>query len=221
MESVRGGDGASLRGVGIFTGLYLLASCGMAFERGNQEFYFYIAVMVVLIAVVGCVHWRVGLTNATLWALSAWGLAHMAGGLLAVPDSWPVSGPHRVLYSLWLVPDRLKYDQVVHAFGFGVTTWVCWQALRAALPQARPTLGLLVLCAAAGMGFGALNEVVEFVATLLVPETNVGGYVNTGWDLVSNLVGSAAAAVWIRLAWRPSPGGLAGSSDAARLEPRG
>ena len=48
------------------------------------------------------------------------------------------------------------------------------------------------------MGFGALNEVVEFAATLSVPETNVGGYVNTGWDLVSNLVGCITAAILIR-----------------------
>jgi hypothetical protein len=56
-----------------------------------------------------------------------------------------------------------------------------------------------VLCAAGGMGFGALNEVVEFVAVLTLPETNVGGYENTGWDLVANLVGCVLAAVLIRL----------------------
>jgi len=68
---------------------------------------------------------------------------------------------------------------------------------------ARPG-GLLVLCAAAGMGFGALNEVIEFAATILVPETNVGGYMNTGWDLVSNLVGCVLAAVIIRLTYNRS-----------------
>ncbi|MFV1996026.1 MAG: hypothetical protein ACC661_11380 [Verrucomicrobiales bacterium] len=47
------------------------------------------------------------------------------------------------------------------------------------------------------MGFGALNEVVEFVATLTLPNTNVGGYVNTGWDLVANLLGCALAALII------------------------
>ncbi|MFO0896121.1 MAG: hypothetical protein U0836_01725, partial [Pirellulales bacterium] len=63
----------------------------------------------------------------------------------------------------------------------------------------QPTFGMLLLCAAAGMGFGALNEVVEFAATLLVPETNVGGYENTGWDLVSNMIGAftAAAGIWL------------------------
>jgi hypothetical protein len=47
------------------------------------------------------------------------------------------------------------------------------------------------------MGFGAANEVVEFLATRVLPETNVGGYENTGWDLVANTVGSLAAAVLI------------------------
>jgi len=106
-----------------------------------------------------------------------------------VPEAWPINGDIRVLYSLWLIPQRLKCDQVVHAYGFGVTTWVCWQGLRAAIrhrggdatptPLGSPrrgTFGLMVLAATAGMGFGALNEVVEFAATLLVPETNVGGY---------------------------------------------
>jgi hypothetical protein len=61
-----------------------------------------------------------------------------------------------------------------------------------------PTFGLLVLAAAAGLGFGALNEVIEFVATLTMPETNVGGYVNTGWDLVANTVGATVAVLLIR-----------------------
>jgi hypothetical protein len=68
----------------------------------------------------------------------------------------------------------------------------------------RPSLGLMVLAAAAGMGLGALNELVEFVATLLIPETNVGGYLNTGWDLVANFVGASFAAAVIYL--RGSPG---------------
>jgi hypothetical protein len=113
-----------------------------------------------------------------------------------------------VLYNLWLIRGALKYDQVVHAYGFGVTTWLCWQALQAAVagragcPRAAvvPTFGLMVLCAAGGMGFGALNEVVEFIATLTLPQTNVGGYMNTGWDLVANAVGAngTAALIYMR-----------------------
>jgi hypothetical protein len=57
----------------------------------------------------------------------------------------------------------------------------------------------IVFCA--GMGLGALNEVVEFVAVLTMPKTNVGGYVNTGWDLVANAVGALVAVVAIRVFW--------------------
>jgi len=183
----------------LFTVAYMIAAIGGAFSRGNMEFLIYIAVMLILMGVVGFVHHRVRLSIAALWALSAWGALHMAGGLVPVPESWPINGDIRVLYSWWIIPNRLKYDQIVHAYGFGVTTWVCWQAIRAAVRpfgELKPTFGVLTLCAAGGMGFGAANEIIEFVATL-VTTTNVGGYNNTGWDLVSNMVGAVIAAVAI------------------------
>lgn len=55
-----------------------------------------------------------------------------------------------------------------------------------------PPLGMLTLFRAASKGFGGLNEVIEFFLTLTLPETNIGGYINTGWDLVSNLDGVTA-----------------------------
>jgi hypothetical protein len=174
-----------------FTGAYLAAAAVGAFVSGNAEFLYYIAVVLLLAGGVIAVHLRARFPAALLWCLSLWGAAHMAGGLVPVREG-------QVLYNLWLLPGRLKYDQLVHALGFGVTTWACWEALRRALADPRPRTGPLVLCAAAGMGFGALNEVVEFVAVLVLPETNVGGYENTGWDLVSNLVGAIAAAAAIR-----------------------
>ncbi len=193
------------RGLIAFTAAYLLAAVGGAMASGNKEFVFYIVVMLVLIAAIGLVHRRVGLSHGLLWALTVWGFLHMAGGLVPVPAHWPYNPPNAVLYSLWLIPDLLKYDQIVHAYGFGVTTWLCWQALRSAARDLdggplRATGGVLTLCAAGGMGFGAFNEVIEFIATLTMPNTNVGGYINTGWDLVANLIGCGFAALWIR--WR-------------------
>ena len=193
----------SLWPVAIFTATYLSAALIFALIRGNAEFLFYIAVMLILIGIVWTVHQAVGLSTGVLWGLSIWGLAHMAGGLLVVPAGWAVSSDSRVLYTLWLIPGRLKYDHVVHAYGFGMTTWVCWQGLRSAIQRRggtpNPTFGLMVLAATAGLGFGALNEIVEFVATLSLPETNVGGYLNTGWDLVANLFGAtvAATSIWL------------------------
>lgn len=189
-----------------FNAAYLLLATVAALSAGNGEFVFYLAVMLLLGGAVLVVHQRVQLSLGVLWGLSLWGLAHMAGGLVPVPNEWPINGDIRVLYSLWLIPGTLKYDHLVHAYGFAITTWLCWEGLRRIIAHhqqlpassVRPTPGMLVLCAAAGMGFGALNEVVEFIATLTMPQTNVGGYVNTGWDLVSNLAGCLIAAILIR-----------------------
>lgn len=189
-----------------YTLIWLIASVLL----GNAEFLFYVAVMAALIVLVAWVHLRVRFHLAALWGLAVWGLLHMAGGLMPIPEAWPRGGESPVLYNLWLIPGWLKYDQLVHAYGFGLTTWICWQGLQRAFErrhaEVSPSLGLLTLCASAGMGLGAANEVVEFAATLLLPGTNVGGYQNTGWDLVANLIGCVLAAVAIRVAWQATGG---------------
>jgi hypothetical protein len=189
----------------VFTLCYLVPFGAICLRGGNREFILYLGVMVVLIAAVGWLHTVVRLNVFTLWGLSLWGLAHLAGGLVNIPESWPYEDAP-VLYDWWLIPQRLKYDQVIHAYGFGITTWMCWQGLARECERRGvavvPSLGLLTLCFAAGMGFGALNEVVEFTAVLTIPNTNVGGYVNTGWDLVANAAGCLIAVTMIGFASR-------------------
>lgn len=197
---------ARLGPLALFTGCYLLVAVAASLHFGNKEFLFYIITMLLLIASVMGIHRRMPLRSEHLWALSWWGLAHMAGGLWPLPELARIDGGQRVLYSLWLVPGWLKYDQLVHAYGFAITTWICWHGLHQHLlarsdAPIQPTLGLLTLAAAGGMGFGALNEVIEFIAVLTIPNTNVGGYENTGWDLVFNLIGCLIAVMMIRRRW--------------------
>ena len=183
---------------------YLTVAVVGAVATGNAEFVIYIGILVVLFGLLAALHRSVRLPTALLAALSVWGGLHMAGGLVPVPDSWPIDGDKAVLYSWYVLPlpfgGRLKYDQIVHAYGFGTTTWVVWVCLARSLAARglapRPTKGLLLIAAAAGCGFGALNEVIEFGATL-VTETNVGGYLNTALDLVANLCGATIAAILI------------------------
>lgn len=59
------------------------------------------------------------------------------------------------------------------------------------------TISILVVMA--GFGVGALNEMIEFTATVLVPETGVGGFINTSLDLVSDFVGAVLAMIYIQL----------------------
>lgn len=54
----------------------------------------------------------------------------------------------------------------------------------------------------AGLGVGALNEIIEFFATVVVPETGVGGYENTALDLVADLIGALSATTLIAVTRR-------------------
>jgi len=199
----------------VFAAVCLGIATTVSLMTRGYEFLFYIAVMVLVMWVVVHVHRRVGLSLASLWALNIWGAAHMAGGMLPLP------APTGVLYNLWLIGHLdghgIKYDQLVHAYGFGITAWVCWQCLRARLAVPTPTLGMAVLCTLSGMGLGALNEVVEFAATKLVEKTNVGDYDNNMWDLTFNMIGAvvAGATIWTRGRRDRSGSPVLHSSDAA------
>ena len=186
-----------------FTTAYVLAFLGYFILISNREFVGYIATMVVLVLLVAWIHRSAQLPMTLLWALSGWGLAHMAGGGIRVGDG--------VLYNLVLVHlagsgelTILKYDQVVHFYGFGITAWLLWCLLRHNFPALRGTKTILIFPALASMGLGAMNEIVELTAVLTVPNTNVGGYFNTALDLVANGSGAVVAMIVIAL-WQHSP----------------
>lgn len=183
--------------LGSFVAAYLIAFSIVAIIHWNYEFIFYGIVLLLEIAAVAWMDRRVRFSTAVLIALAFWGLIHMMGGTLPIPES--VTEPTRppVLYNLRLNPWLPKYDQVVHAFGFGVATWAAAEALERILTPGKRGVGLFFALIFIGMGLGAMNEVIEFAATHIMPGTNVGGYDNTGWDLVSNGAGAViAAACW-------------------------
>lgn len=180
----------------------------VALGRSNVEFLLYIGVILVVMAWILVKQRSVQFDLAILWGLTIWGMMHLAGGNLRV------SGDS--LYSLELLPlmprlSILRYDQVVHMFGFGVATLVCYHLLkpylRAGINRTRTLLGLVALM---GCGIGAINEIIEFVVVQIVPETGVGGYENTMLDLIFNLLGGILAIVWIALGQRPALAGPTG-----------
>ena len=112
----------------IFSAIYILAFAALAIGKGNAEFVMYTVVVVLAAALMVFLDAKVTrIPGWILWCLSAWGLAHMLGGNLPLTRS---DGEPIVLYSLWLIPFNategyLKYDQVIHAFGFFTSTCVC------------------------------------------------------------------------------------------------
>jgi uncharacterized membrane protein YjdF len=163
----------------------------------------------VLVAVAGVATAGFGVFGV---GITTWAVAHLAGGLVELDGD-------RVLYNAVLLP-HLRYDNVVHFFGFGIAGVAAWEALapRLAGRDVDPVaVGITVWLF--GMGIGALNEVVEFAIALNVEDSNVGGFLNTGRDLVANMLGAAAAALVVVRRVRsagvaairsPSHGGSAG-----------
>ena len=86
-----------------FTLAYTGAAGVGVVATGDREFLVYLAVVGALTAVVVGLHRRVGFSPALLWGLSLLGAAHMAGGLVRLPEGWPVDGrPVRMERPPWL-----------------------------------------------------------------------------------------------------------------------
>lgn len=116
--------------------------------------------------------------------LAVLALGHMAGGLVTVGGD--------VLYNAHPTIRVLQYDHVFHATASSVAAVVVWLYVSEELTS---RAGAMVVAVLGGLGVGALNELVEFLATLAHHGTHVGGYRNTGWDLLSNAVGATSATV--------------------------
>lgn len=178
----------------LFVIIYMSLCSLAALNQGNTEFLMYAVMMVVFITVLVYLHRLVGFSRAALWLLTIWGFLHMMGGTVPIPESLAPDGGSPVLYSLRYHPWLPRYDQITHAFGFFGATVASYESARSLLGAPR-NIHLAITAGLMGMGLGAINEVLEFAATR-VTDTNVGGYVNTGWDLVSNSIGCIAGAIW-------------------------
>ena len=193
-----------LRYIAAFVLAYMAAGVSYAVINGNQEFTFYAVVMVVLIAVTLFMDKRVTFSPAVLWALAFWGLFHISGGILPIPEAITEPNKSQVLYNMRLFPWFPKYDQIIHVYGFGLTVFITYEALSAhvkaryGIETLQVNAAVIAILVLTSMGLGCVNEIIEFLATLSLPETNVGGYINTGWDMVSNTVGAILAVIYLR-----------------------
>lgn len=179
--------------------LALIAGFGSLFLRmQNIEFVIYVGVIVFFLCLVGVSINRVDYTLASLVGLTIWSALHLAGGGVTVGEGR--------LYDVMLI--RIsetfpiwRYDQLVHIWGFGASTLVAFSLLKPSLKDPRKNpVALGIILVMAGLGMGALNEIVEFVVSSIIPRSGVGGYINTALDLCADLVGAILALLYIR--WR-------------------
>jgi len=159
----------------------------------NYEFLAYAGTIALVTAVLfGTLRWTRFSTGIIL-GVTIWGLLHMLGGSIVTTDG--------VLYAyrIWPFFDGgadfyiLKFDQVVHAFLYGVVGLMFLHLLREIVGIKTHQVLIAGTAIFAAAGFGIINEIIEFLAEVNLQNTGVGGYENTVLDLIFNLSGAAVA----------------------------
>jgi len=165
--------------------------------KGNYEFLFYLFVVIILMFIIYKSNKTVKYPMYVLWNLYVWALLHLAGGNLSVAGSRLYDF---IIFNIVGEPyNILKYDQAVHTYGFFVATLAIYYVLKPLLkPKHNHWTALAIVVVMAGLGLGALNEIIEFMATVITPSTGVGGYINNALDLVTDLIGAVIAWIYLK-----------------------
>jgi len=182
-----------------FTIVYTLAAGFYFASIGNTEFLGYIAVIIFLLVLGGCVLTHQCVPSWLLMMLSLVGLFHLLGAAVLVHGDilynyvpFPIENPSGLTF--------IKFDQIVHTYGTMVAALLMYYFLR------RDTsfhwLGIMVFSILGASGIGALNEIIEFLAKMNVPNTDVGGYYNTAVDLCVNLFGACLGTLAGFMFWK-------------------
>lgn len=173
-----------------FTLTYAAAFATFGAAAGQRRVVAYLLVLGVTAGIACAAHRVVRFTPAVCWALSLAGLLHLVGGLVPSPQE---GAP--VFYETWLLPGALKYDQAVHATVSAVLTFAAMQVVRRRL----------ALAACVAFSLGLVNEAFELASAMRFHDAYVGGFENTYWDVVFNVVGIVAASLWLYLTGERSP----------------
>jgi putative membrane protein len=177
----------------VFTALYVAVFAALFIRDFNAEFIAYVAVIIVIFALLYGTLDKTRIPVSILAGLSVWGLLHMMGGSVQTADG--------VLYNWKMLPFYdgggefyiLKFDQFVHAYLYAVVALLFLHLLRHYFGNRHSQALIGFIAVSAAMGVGALNEIIEFIAVLTVPDNNVGGYYNTAIDIVFNFIGALLA----------------------------
>lgn len=161
----------------------------------NHEFLIYAVTVVVLVGVIYKTDRYFRYERPGLWMFNGWLILHILGGLASYQG---VRFYDLILLDLVGEPYHiLKYDQFVHFYCYAVIAILMWSVVR---KLARADASVAVVCVVnvlAASSLGAVNEIVEFLAVVLLDSQGVGGYTNTAIDLVANLLGAIAGTLWM------------------------
>lgn len=177
-----------------FTLVYLLVFTTVAITNKNWEFLYYILIMSIFLLIILRQQKKIKLHTPLLTGLSIVGLIHLLGGTIYFNNMR--------LYDVWIIPDFLKYDNMVHFTAIFVITFVAYNLLYPHLDKKieQNKIMLAILLVLITLGIGAVNEIFELMAVLYFNATQqVGDYTNNAFDLVFNFMGAISACILIMI----------------------
>ncbi len=149
--------------------------CIYGFATGSPSTVGYVSSVIIIGAAIVWLR-RAPLPGRLAAGLAIAAIATLAGGLINVGQDVLYNasiGP----YSKTLGTHFLQYDHLAHAYVSLVVAFACWVMLAAPHAGADHRRELVILAVSAALGLGALNEMVEFLATLAHH-----GALASGWD---------------------------------------
>lgn len=178
----------------LTTNIFIVMSFGWYYLQSlNYEFLAYVGTIAIVTAVLfGTLRWT-RFSSGIILGVTIWGLLHMLGGSVQTVDG--------VLYAYRLFPFFdgggdfyiLKMDQVIHMFLYGVVGLMFYHLLTNIIGVQSYKVLIAAIAIFAAAGFSIINEIIEFLAAVNLPQTGVGGYENTVLDMIFNLAGAAIA----------------------------
>ena len=176
-----------------FTAIYTAAFAVYFVRDFNIEFIGYVGLIILIFTLLYGTLDRTRIPASIIGGISLWGLLHMMGGSIQTKDG--------VLYDWKIFPFFdgggefyiLKFDQLVHGYLYAVVALLFLHLLRNYFGDRHSQLLVGFIAIMSSLGVGALNEIIEFIAVLTVPDNGVGGYYNNALDIVFNFTGALIA----------------------------
>ena len=177
--------------ISIISIIYLLIFAFLFIKNQNYEFLAYVVVIFALMAVLFILNLKFNFSRSSFVGLSVLFLLHMLGGHLII-DGVRLYGHHVAL--------GIRFDKLIHLFGTYIGTLIAFELLRPYLKDKlknSPMESMFLILI--GIGIGAVYEILEFILVLALPETGVGGYVNTMGDIIADSVGACLAVTYLNI----------------------
>lgn len=161
----------------------------------NYEFLLYAITVVILITILYKTDKYFQYNRLGLWLFNVWLILHVLGGLASYQG---VRFYDLILLNIVGYPYYiLKYDQFVHFYCYVVMSLLMWSVVQKIIkPNASGAVVCLITILAAS-SLGAVNEIIEFLAFMMLGTEGVGGYINTAIDLVANLLGAIIGTLYM------------------------